>query len=55
MPPQAPVAKFGNNLIPSKPYMLVTQGKKQTSLKYTLESPLVDYSATTGPGGKKRT
>ncbi len=30
--------------------MLETQGKKQKLLKFTLDPPWVDYSATTRPG-----
>ena len=34
--------------------MLESQGKKQTTLKFTLEKehPWEDYSAATGPGGQ---
>ena len=32
--------------------MLETWGKKQTSLKFTLELHWVGYSAKTGPGAK---
>ena len=52
MQPQALVAKFGTNFISSQVYMLETLGEKQTPLKFILESPWIDYSATTGPGGQ---
>ena len=46
------VAKFGYNFLSSKLYMFETQDKKRTSLKFTIEPPLLDDSATTGPGGQ---
>ena len=32
--------------------MLEMRGKKQPPLKFTLETTLVDYISTTGPGGQ---